>query len=196
MGMRLGLLVGLTTLVMASGAMAQDQPPEKQEKKERGARNYLGLKGGLYLPSDSEIRDIFGSNIIVVGLSIDDFTRQADKWRLTFDFDFITGKKDNNKFFAAPVTASFGRVFGNRDDDMRPYVRFGAGGAYFDYSITRPSNSQRYSQKKFGFSADAEVGVFIGETVRLSAKYVTLSEVDKFNFSGLQITATVNLVRF
>jgi hypothetical protein len=180
--------------VCVSAVVAQGQ--EEQKDKDGGSRNYLGVRGGLYLPTDSEIKDIFGSSIFVVGLSFDDFTRQADKWRLTVDFDFITGKKDGNKFFAAPVTASVGRVFGSRDENIRPYVRFGVGVAYFDYSITRPATLERFSEKRFGFGADAEVGIFVGERLRIAAKYVWFSKVDDFDFSGLSLTATVNLFRF
>jgi hypothetical protein len=191
MAIRNLMVAGLAAVVCVSSVYAQD---EDKDKKKGGM--YFGVKGGLYLPTDGEIRDIFGSTIFVFGISFDDFTKQADKWRLTADFDFITGSKDGNKFFAAPITASLGRVFGKPEDTTRPYVRFGVGGAYFDYSITRPSTGERFSTKRFGFSADAEVGVFLGERVRLSAKYVLLSEVDDFNLSGLQFTATFNLFKF
>lgn len=191
--MRFGnlLAAGVAAGVLATSAIAQDD-----KDKDGGSRNFLGVKGGLFLPTDSEIKDIFGSSIFVIGISFDDFTRQADKWRLTYDFDFITGKDGDDKFFAAPVMASIGRVFGNRDDNFRPYVRFGVGVAYFDYSITRPSTGERFSEKKIGFGGTAELGAFLGERVRISAKYVMFSEVDKFNFSGLQLTATLNLFRF
>jgi hypothetical protein len=172
--------------VVASVAHAQNN---------RG-KTFLGVKGGIYFPTNSEIRDIFGSNLVVIGISVDDFSRQADKWRLTADFDFITGKDGDDKFFAMPVTASFGRVFGSPEDNFRPYVRFGAGAAYFDYSITRPSTLERFQEKRFGLSANAEAGFFVGERLRVSAKYNWFSKVDDFDFSGLQLTATFNLVRF
>ena len=183
-------------LVAAMGASAMAQSDQEIKKDEGRGRTYLGVKGGLYLPTNGEIRDIFGSSIVVFGLSVDDITRQADKWRLTADFDFITGKKDGNKFFAAPVTASIGKIFGNRGDNTRPYVRFGAGGAYYDYSITRPGTGERFSTKRFGASADAEVGVIIGERFRVSAKYQWLSKADDFDFSGFQIVATYQIVKF
>lgn len=194
MGIRNLAAVGLAVLVCVSGAFAQDQ--DKEKKKDEGARNYLGIKGGIYMPTDSEIRDIFGTTIPVFGLSFDDFTRQADKWRLTFDLDFISGRNDDDKFFAAPFMASVGRVFGSRSDQLRPYVRFGLGGAYFDYSITRRSTLERISEKRFGFGGEAEAGFFLGERLRISAKYLWFSKVDDFDFSGLQITATLNLIRF
>jgi opacity protein-like surface antigen len=187
MQMKFRTIVLVSCLAVTAGsAMAQNN---------RGG-SYLGVKGGLYFPSNGEIRDIFGSSIFVFGISADDFSRQPDKWRLTGNFDFISGTKDNDKFFAAPVTASVGRVFGAPGDRMRPFVRFGVGGAYFDYSITRPSTGERFSTKRFGFTADAEAGVFLSDRVRVSAKYVWFSKVDDFDFSGFQLTATVNLFRF
>ena len=186
----------VATLAVASSLLVTLASAQSNDPEPRRARNNLGVKAGVYLPTDSEIRDIFGSLIFVIGLSFDDFSRQADKWRLTVDFDFITGEKDGNKFFAAPVTASIGRVFGSPEDEFRPYVRLGAGVAYFDYSITRPSTSERFSTKRGGFGADVEVGFFVGDKFRLSAKYVWFSKVDDFDFGGLQLTATYNILKF
>ena len=42
----------------------------------RQGGTYLGGKVGLYMPSNSEMRDIFGSSIFVFGLSVDDFSRK------------------------------------------------------------------------------------------------------------------------
>ena len=53
-----------------------------------------------------------------------------------------------------------------------------------------------HNGRRVGFAADAEVGVFIGDRVRLSATYVWLSKVDDFDFSGLQLTATFNVLKF
>ncbi len=186
----------LAALGVASALMAATVSAQSNDQKPEKARNNLGIKAGLYVPTGSLVRDVFGSSIFVFGISFDDFSRQADKWRLTVDFDFITGQKDGNKFFAAPVTASVGRVFGSPEDHFRPYVRFGAGVAYFDYSINHPDTSERFSTKRGGFSADAEVGFFVGDKFRLAAKYVWFSKVDDFDFGGLQITATYNILKF
>jgi len=185
--------VGMVVMASATAVVAQNN----QDNQDKGkGRTYLGIKGGFYFPTNSEIRDIFGSAIPVFGISVDDITKQADKWRLTANADFITGSKDGNKFFAMPVTASFGRIFGNRDDTMRPYVRFGAGVAYLDYSITRPSNGDRFSTKRLGASADAEIGLIIGERLRISGKYQWLSKADDFDFGGFQLVATYQLIKF
>lgn len=179
-------LATIVTLALSTTVLAQN----------REGGTYLGGKVGLYMPSDGEMRDIFGSSIVVFGVSVDDFSKQADKWRLTADFDFISGSDGSDKFFAAPVTASVGRVFGSPNDQARPFVRFGVGAAYFDYSITRPSTGERFSSKRIGFGADAEVGLFLGDRIRIAAKYVMFSKVDDFDFSGLQLTATYNVLKF
>ncbi len=183
--------MGIASVVLATSAVAQND-----QKKPEPAKNNFGIKAGLYMPTQSLTRDIFGSTIFVVGLSFDDFSRQADKWRPTVDFDFISGRKDGNKFFAAPVMASMGRVFGSPDDDFRPFVRIGAGLAYFDYSINHPDTSERFSTKRLGFGGSAEAGFFINDKFRLSAKYVLFSKTDEFDFSGLQMTATYNVFKF
>lgn len=184
--------IGVALAALGTSAFAQNE--EKKEPKK--AKFNIGVKGGVYLPSQSLMKDVFGSSIFVFGLSFDDFSRQADKWRLTLDFDFISGREDDDKFFAAPVTASVGRVFGTPEDDFRPFVRVGAGVAYFDYSITNPDSGERFSTKRLGFGGDVEVGFFINDKFRLSAKYLLFSKTDDFDFSGLQITATYNIFKF
>ena len=192
-------LVALAATVCASSAVAQEQEKEKKDE-----RPYFGVKLGAFLPTDSEMQDMFGSAIFVFGISMDDFTKQPDKWRLTGDFDFIVGKNDpdsgdlfpENKMFLLPITASMGRVFGSDSSKARPYVRFGAGFAYMDYSVTRPSTGERFSVKRGVPTANAEVGLFIGDRVRLAARYDWFAKADDFDFSGLQLTATLNLIRF
>lgn len=184
--------IGVAIAVLGTSAFAQNE----ENKEPKKAKFNIGVKGGVYLPSQSVMKDVFGSSIFVFGLSFDDFSRQADKWRLTLDFDFISGREDGDKFFAAPVMASVGRVFGSPGDDFRPFVRVGAGVAYFDYSITNPDSNERFSTKRLGFGGDVEVGFFLNDKFRLSAKYLLFSKADDFDFSGLQITATYNVFKF
>lgn len=175
-----------------------------QEDKKKDDRPYFGIKVGFFMPTDGEMRDMFGSTVFAFGISMDDFSRQPDKWRLTADIDFITGRNDpndndlipENKFFAMPLTASVGRVFGSDSSKMRPYVRFGAGVAYMDYSVTRPSTGERFSVKRGLPTANAEAGLFISDRIRIAARYDWFAETDGFDFSGLQLTATFNLIRF
>jgi len=190
-------LVALVATVGAASAVAQGE-----DKKDN--RPYFGLKLGVFMPTDGEMRDMFGSTVFAFGISMDDFSRQPDKWRLTADFDFIVGRHDpddddlfpENKMFLLPVTASIGRVFGGDSSRARPYVRFGAGVAYMDYSVTRPSTGERFSTKRGVPTANAEVGMLISDRVRISARYDWFAKADDFDFSGLKLTASVNLIRF
>jgi hypothetical protein len=188
-------LVGIAAACVSNAVAQEDKKDE---------RPYFGIKVGFFMPSNGETRDMFGSTVFAFGISMDDFSRQPDKWRLTADIDFITGRHDpddndlfpENKFFALPLTASIGRVFGADSSKMRPYVRIGAGVAYMDYSVTRPSTGERFSAKRGVPTANAEAGIFISDRIRVAARYDWFAKVDEFDFSGLQLTATFNLIRF
>jgi hypothetical protein len=178
--------LGLSALAIACAASALAQ---------NNSENYLGVEAGAYFPTDGKIRDAFGTSIFKVGFNYGNAGRQADKWRLTANFNFISAAKDGNRFFLLPVTAAMGRMFGQPGDSSRPYVRVGAGVAYMDYAID-VSDTVRRSGRKILPTAGVEAGVVVGDRLRFAASYNWFSKTDGFDFSGFQLTASYSILRF
>ena len=178
--------VSALALACAVSALAQRDPTRD---------NYLGVEAGVYFPTDPTIRDVFGTSVAKVGFNYGNFGRQADKWRLTGNFNFISANKDGSRFFLVPVTAAVGRMFGQPGDNSRPYVRVGAGLAYMDYSVEVSSVDRRRARKILP-TAGAEVGVVIGDRLRLAGTYNWFAETDGLDFTGFQLTLGYSLIRF
>lgn len=170
----------LTVAAFATGAaLACAQNPDT-------SGTYLGLEAGAYFPSDTVIRNVFGSTLPRFGISFIN-NSQPNKLKPSFNFAVIGASKDGNRFLAIPVTVGYGQQYGSAGSGARPYWRAGAGLAYFDYSIDPTNSGTAIAATKIGFTAVGEVGILLSEKVRLSASYNYFSKQDDFNFSGFDL---------
>lgn len=170
----------LAAATLAAGAViASAQNPDN-------SGTYLGLEAGAYFPTDTVIRNVFGSTLPRVGLNFIN-NAQPDKLKLSLNFSIIGANKNGNRFLAIPVTAGVGRQYGSAGSSARPYWRAGAGAAYFDYSIDPTNSGTPIAAHKVGFTAIGEVGLLLSERVRVSASYNYFSKQDDFNFSGFDL---------
>ncbi len=150
-----------------------------------GSGTYLGVEVGAYFPTDSVIKNVFGSTLPRFGLNFIN-NNQPNKFKPQFNFAVIGASRDGNRFLAVPVTVGVGQQFGVPGSSTRPYYRVGAGAAYLDYSID-PSGSNRITNNRVSFTANAEVGILLSERIRLSAAYNYFSKADDFDFSGYEL---------
>ena len=179
--------IGLSALALVAATAAFGQ---------RGTGdNYLGVEAGAYFPTDAKIRDIFGTSVFKVGFNYGNAGRQADKWRLTYNFNFLSADKDGSRFFLVPVTAAVGRIFGDEDSSTRTYVRAGVGFAYMDYGIN-VSSVDRRTDRKILPTANVEAGVILSDRLRLGGSYNWFSKTDGLDFSGFQVTLSYSVLRF
>ena len=95
-----------------------------------------GIKAGLFMPSGSEIRRVFGDNWVSFGLSPQQKVARSD---LTFggDVGVIIANSNGNRLLLIPVTAGYTKLFAPRQNAVVPYGAVRAGVAYYDYSISR-----------------------------------------------------------
>jgi hypothetical protein len=144
---------------------------------------YVGLEAGAYFPTDTTIRNVFGSTLPRVGINFIN-NAQPDKMKPSVNFAVIGASKNGNRFLAIPITLGIGKQYGAVGAGARPYWRAGAGAAYFDYSIDATNSGTPVAARKFGFTAVGEVGILLSDRIRLSASYNYFSKQDDFNFSG------------
>jgi len=163
----------------AGAAVASAQNPDN-------SGTYLGLEAGAYFPSNTVIRNVFGSTLPRVGL---DFINNSapDKLKPSFNFAIIGASKDGNRFLAIPVTIGLGQQYGAPGTSVRPYWRVGAGLAYFDYSIDPTNSGNPIAANKVGFTGVGEVGILLSDRVRVSASYNYFTKQDDFDFSGFDL---------
>ncbi|MFN3728404.1 MAG: hypothetical protein ACK4XJ_01650 [Fimbriimonadaceae bacterium] len=185
-------LMGLAILVGVSASAFAQWEPEREK---------IPLSGqiGVYYPSNGEMRQLIGSQVLSIGLRPGG-ARVSKAGTISFDIDAVTGSRDGNKVFLLPVTGTYTYLF-NQDEFATtvPYARLHAGLAYMDYALTRTDPNRgavgRQSAKVIGGTGGIEAGLLFNNNLRLSARYNWFTEPRGFNFNGLQFEVSYVLFR-
>lgn len=153
----------------------------------------LGPSVGLFIPTGSEMRNAFDSQLLTYGFGPSSADRPKER-RFVSDFNVVSARRNGNKLFLFQVLQTYEIQFGDRERRIVPYARGGAGLAYYDYSITK-RNGSRVSTKAGGWSATAEAGIVFNRQIALSARYNLFQRRDGISFDGWSLSATYTLLR-
>lgn len=170
-------------------------------QKQDDTNLYLGgaLSGVFF--SQARTKNAFGKSILYYGLTVTQ-NNLGYNWSIKPDFGFFAASKDSNRLFIIPLMAVLSRKFAKPGDEFQPYVKLGAGLAYFDFRIDEPNNGlapqgtfTRTSGHKIGWASTAEVGAIAAQRFRIFAAYNFYSKQSGFDFSGFQIGATISFFK-
>jgi hypothetical protein len=150
--------------------------------------DYIGIEAGAYFPKSSLLRDRFGDTILRVGFSPMMIKRQKD-WVPSFEIGFMGASGNGDRFGVYPLTVGMQKSFGDPASKTVPFIRAGAGVAYFDYDITKEDLTNVRSHK-FGGVTAFEAGVINGDRFRASVRYYLFSKQEGVDFSGVLISAS------
>jgi hypothetical protein len=150
--------------------------------------DYIGVEAGAYFPKSQLLKDRFGSTILRVGLTPVMIKRQKD-WIPSFELGYIGATGHGDHMAVIPLTIGMQKSFGDPKEQTVPFVRIGAGLAYFDYDLTRDDLSTAKGHK-FGAVTALEAGFLSGSRFRASVRYYLMSKQSGVDFSGFLISAT------
>lgn len=155
-----------------------------------------GLNGGVFLPSDRTVRDIFGDTWLSFGLQPITFATPK-RWKLRVNFALLTADRDGNRLLAIPVTVGAEMQF-DQGRGQVPYVAVAAGPTYYDYSIVRMEGGvpERFAARRIGWNGNVRAGITFNQRFQLQARYDLYSETDGFHFDGLTLSASFLVARF
>ncbi len=147
----------------------------------------VGLDVGVYLPTDSTVRNTFGKSWWRVGLTPLSF-QDPGMWRFTLDIGVIGNQTTLGRALLIPVTVGATRSF-ESPGGGKPYVAVRAGGYYGDvFSPPLGINSSR-----IGFNGNVAVGVSFQDTFYIEARYDVFSEFRGLDFNGFFLSAGVKV---
>ncbi len=160
------------TLLPAPNAQAQRTPR-------------FGIDGGLFFPSSSKTKAIFGSSFKSIGPGFGQV--QVSQRKFYPDFDFLREDKGDNSatvvFAGAKILIPLGAPAVSGATGFAPYSGFGVNLTYAD--IDAPDAG--IEDKGFGAGASAILGASFGQRFFTEARYRITSSAADFNFSGAQI---------
>jgi len=146
----------------------------------------VGIDGGVFFPTSSKTKDIFGSNFKSIGPGFG--SAQVLRRRITPDFDLMRQERGGNRatiiFAGAKILIPLGRApLSAETAGFAPYSGAGVNLSYAD--IRAPDAG--VDDKGFGAGVSAIVGASLGQTFFGEARYRIASSAADFNFSGAQL---------
>lgn len=156
---------------------------------------YFGPEFGVFIPSDSNLRQALGSNWYSIGISTMKESQVLQR-RMGTNLNMITQAKNGNKVFLGSYTLGIVQPLGEYTPraDSQPYFAIRAGISYTDYAIG--VGLGRVGAKRIGYNANVELGILIGDRLSLAARYDVSPNYDGFNFDGLSITLKYGIAKF
>ena len=194
--------IGDKPVLMAEAIKPIDQQPDSENKEDQTLKpqrpkiNY-GLMMGVFSPTNSDVKNLFGSSWLRIGIR--PLPRDLpQKYRVTFDTSYyamarnyadLSGNivfKDEVKLI--PITVGVLRGF-NQGKNTRGYIAFNAGPYYG--SIKAPSVG--IDEQKWGLNANATAGIIFSDTISVEGRYEYMQKLGGFDFSAFTISASYRI---
>jgi hypothetical protein len=160
----------------------------------------VGVDLGVFLPTDSDVKDVYGKSWFRIGVTPISF-QPPGNWRFTFDLGFLKRSNDitvpegkgggtvlSNDVTLIPLTFGYTRSF-TESTDFMPYTAVRIGPYYANVD----SDSFGVDHSGFGINANAAFGVSFSQRFYVEARYDWYSKFKDINFSGFSISAGVKL---
>lgn len=167
--------------------MTNEQPALEPEVETKKASTNYALMVGLFMPTDSVVRNTFGESWIRYGIRPlpKDLPEQ---WRLNFDISFYKMSNSTDRVYLVPVTVGALRGF-NTDKNVQTYLAINAGPYYGDlYAPSVP-----VSQSQIGVNANITYGIIFDEKLSIEGRYEIMSDLGGYNFNAFTVSAAVKI---
>lgn len=171
-------VVALAALIVPAFSHAQNQ--------------YLGPDVGVYYPTSATLKAALGDQWWSFGLSA---TKGGNGEKaMGPSFNGVSQTKNGNRAlmlsYSYGLYQPFAKSGGRGNDGVIPFFALRGGVSYIDYRVGLASGA------KFGWNANAEVGIVFSDRMTLSARYDMFSQHDGLRFDGFSINLRYGLVGF
>lgn len=146
----------------------------------------FGIDGGVFFPSNSKTKDVFGSRFTSIGPGFGE--TGVSKRKIYPDLDFLREKRGDDRatviFAGAKVLIPIGRpIVSEGTTGFAPYSGAGVNLTYAN--IDAPSVG--VEDKGFGVGASVILGASFGGRFFTEGRYRLSTSAADFNFSGTQL---------
>lgn len=165
---------------------AEDQPGadrEESEKKGEKPRTDFGLLIGVYNPTDSSVKDVFGDNWLRLGLR-PMRTRVPNRWVMSYDLSYYSMSNNGHRATLIPLTAGVMHGFG-KDEKRQMYVAVHAGPYYG--RVRAPLIGVHKSG--WGLNVNTTLAVVFDKRFLIEARYEFMDDFAGLDFSAFTLSA-------
>ena len=158
-------------------------PAEPQQKKRNRFR--IGPEVGVYFLTSGKARSQFGNSAVSIGLGLGSIAQAPTQGRLALDLQVQYQTRNGNHLFLAPLGIAYRKGL-NQGGPNRVYV-----GATVDLDFVdiRSGDYDVHSGVRTAFGASPLIGVTLGDSGFLEARYLYVSRIKGFDLSGLNLSA-------
>ncbi|HUV03721.1 MAG TPA: outer membrane beta-barrel protein [Armatimonadota bacterium] len=161
--------------------------PGEPETRIHRPRLGFGLTAGLYNPTNSLVRDVFGKNWFRFGIRPMP-TELPERWRVMFDVSYYAMSNEDDDVTIIPVSVGLIRGFG-KSEKRRAYGAVNVGPYYCNLNAP----SMGLDKTGWGLGANATVGVMFRNRWSIEARYELMDKFEGLDFSAFTISAAYKL---
>ncbi|MCC7103489.1 MAG: hypothetical protein IT206_10475 [Fimbriimonadaceae bacterium] len=143
----------------------------------------LGLGGGVFYPSSSLVRDLFGSSWVSYGISPAS-AESSVGGKIAYDLQIFARSRGGNRMFLISPSVGWSQGFAKNSRGAVPYLAARIGPAYTDFRIFGDTERGLIMNTNF------EAGVTVGERLRVFGRYDAFTKRGGVDFSGFSFGAS------
>ncbi|MBW3621984.1 MAG: hypothetical protein KY468_01080 [Armatimonadetes bacterium] len=164
-----------------------ETPPVEEPPRPPRQRFRIGPEVGVYFPTSSEVRDLFGGSWVTFGLGFGGVGGADPGGRLEPDITFIYKNSADGHIFMAPLGVGYRKALNrNPESSSTPYAGASA-------NLILADVQSQINNVDTNLKAVAGGSVFAGVSFRdrayVEARYRMTGRVGGFNLSGMQVSA-------
>lgn len=165
---------------------APDTPPAPAEPEQKKRNRFrIGPEVGVYFLTSGKARSQFGNSAVSIGLGLGSIAQAPTQGRLALDLQVQYQTRSGNHLFLAPLGIAYRKGL-NQGGPNRAYV---GATADLDFVDIRSGDYNVHSGVRTAFGASPLIGVTLGDSGFLEARYLYVSRIKGFDLSGLNLSA-------
>ena len=174
-----------STAAPETSAPETTAPASSAPESHHSNRFRIGPEVGVFFLTSNKARSQFGNSAVSLGLGIGSIAQASPQGRLALDLDIQYQTRNGNHLFLAPLGVAYRKALGQS----------GANVAYFgltadlDFVDIRSADYNVHSGIRTAFGASPILGVSLGDSGFLEARYLYVSKTKGFDLSGLNLSA-------
>jgi len=180
-------LINIGSALCAAALISCGMPAHSQGDS-GGRVPSIGADAGIYLPTSSKTRDLYGSQWTSFGIGLGSIGTPTEQGHTGTDLQVLYSKRGDNSALLIPIGVEYRRSLGTPNTSFTPYWALGLD--IVPNAIKSIPDNVDYKWRAAA-GATAAVGADFGKSAFIEARYRAVSHVEGIDLSGTAFTIGV-----